>query len=261
MKKVILLTILTFSLLFVLAACGEDNNKDSDQDANFISSVSEGLQARWAYQDDNEDNDSVDEREYLEESVNREFEKVKDFENASFKDSKLKEKAISYINTLKDSSAALEYYSADSQKYEEEWEKAYNERTKLIKDFSENYGLVVDDKYSDRIKELLTNATSVEEDEGKQAEVDKIVKSIKFKKTKDEYGYKTYQATVENTSSMNFKYFNLNINLIDNDKVVIGKQYANTDDFQKGAKARFEFSTDETFKDYKITSVDWEENE
>ena len=257
MKKILFVAMLTFVLIFSLSACGED--KESPQDANFISSVADGLQARWSYQADNENNDAVDEKEYFTESVTRELNEVKEYENAIFKDSKLKEKALNYINTLKDQLAALEYITADSERYDEEWGKAYDERTKLIKDFTDNYDLVVDDKYSENIKELLTNATTVEEDESKQAEVDKIVKNIKFKKTEDEYGYKTYQATVENTSNMDFSYFNINVNLIDKDKVVIEKQTAYTDDFQQGAKARFEFSTEEEFKDYKITSVDWEE--
>lgn len=48
-----------------------------------------------------------------------------------------------------------------------------------------------------------------------------MLKSIKFKKVKDEYSWKDYESVVENTTGSDMEYFYLDVKLIDSDDVII----------------------------------------
>nr|WP_243460922.1 FxLYD domain-containing protein [Clostridioides difficile] len=80
--------------------------------------------------------------------------------------------------------------------------------------------------------------------------IDAMVKGIKFEKVKDEYDWKTYQATVENTSDLDLQDFYLDINLIDKDGVIIETQTSTSVNgtWKKGQKVRLEFNTDKNFE-------------
>ena len=105
-----------------------------------------------------------------------------------------------------------------------------------------------------RVYQLHFYLTSTKEDK-----VNELANKIKFKMTKNDYGYKPYSAVAKNTSGLNFSYFNLNINLLDKDGVIIESTSASVNNFSEGAKARFEFSTDKSFKKIDIKTIEWSE--
>ena len=262
------LAIIVMSALFVfaLAGCGGGSSQPSSStqenaDALFITDLGKALEARWAVTDNPENTtDTIDkEKEVMGSAVQAELSILGDYTSAKFEDSGLQAKAIDYINCLKDQQASLDYISIDYTKYDEEWHAAYDKRTQLIKDFVDDYGLTVSEANNETLKELVTNASLVNDKEAKQAAVDKICKSMKFEAVNaDEYDH-TYAAVVKNSSDVDFKTFSVVINLLDKDGVIVESTYGTVNNWGSGDKAKFDFWYDGDFSKIKVKSDYWEE--
>ena len=114
----------------LLSGCSSIGNADSESsqttqyaDQNFIKSLSTGLESRWQLRDKfdaehakNNTADVIDVDEYTT-LINTELNAINQYKNAEFQDSKLQEKALSYINALNDSLQALNYINSDPEKY------------------------------------------------------------------------------------------------------------------------------------------------
>ena len=265
MKKRNLSLILAFIFIscFVLSACGSNTSTSGSEevyyaDEDFISALSKALEGRWAinekYEPEEEPNTIYP--DHWKEGVEKEISVLGEYEDAKFQDSKLKEYAISYINCLKQQIEAISYVNADYETFDKMWTEAYDNRTKLISTFVNSYGLSVAETYQSTLNDMISNAKVVEKQEAAKAQVSELEKSIQFELTENSYGYKTYQAVVENTTDTDFKYFSVSINLIDSDGVIIESNYANVDNWKSGQKARFEFTTDQDFASLE-TTVDY----
>lgn len=253
MKKA-LVTILMLSLILsfgVLTGCSSsssDEVKYADQD--FIKSMSKGLEARWALTDKAPDGASTIEE--MQSYIQAELDELSQYETATFEDTKLQEKAIKYINILKDSYENANYYLSD--KDYDKWQEYIDQRAVLIKDFVDNYGLTVSDKYQSNLDEFISNGKSVETKSAQEEAINKLVDSLNFKMSEDDgYGWKTYTATLENTSDYDISDLGLEINLLDKEGTIIGSEYANANNVKKGQKAKLEFSTDEDFDKLETT--------
>ena len=237
-------------------------------DEAFMESLKIGLQNRWDANEEDEkvraenngmypDYDTM--KKFYHSFVRAELEQLSEYPSQQFEDTKLQEKAITYINMLNDSDECIDkYLPADENKFMEEWEKIYHQRTKVLKEFVDDYGLTVDEKYQSTLNDLLSTASYVEEKEDKEEEVQKLINSIEFELKEDDDGFKTYSAVVENTTDINFDYIDLEINLLDADGIIIESTYSNVNNLNSGSKARFEFQTMEDFESYDIVAS-WSE--
>lgn len=287
MKK-ITMTILLVTMIGSMVSCGKNTSTPASTeieesaavtsttnepavvyaDAEFIESLKIGLQNRWDISEKDKEilkeNDGVypdvqTMKESYSKCVNAELEQLEEYPSRQFEDTKLQGSAIAYINILNDSLACIDkYLPADEFEFGEEWEKIYSQRSKAIKEFVNTYGLTVDEQYQSTLDDFLSTASYVEEKEDKEGEVQQLVNSIKFELKKDDYGYKTYSAVVENTTGISFEYMNLEINLLDEDGVIVESTYSSVENFNSGSKARFEFDTMEEFETYEI-DADWKE--
>lgn len=273
MKKVFQ-AVAVFSLcLFVLCGCSSTNNTASSAeeqyaDQDFMNDLAKGLEDRWklsdeynAQQEKSGKYDEIGSDGHIEaytKSVNAELDRLADYPDKKFEDSKLKERAISYINCLNDQLEALDYASVDYEEYDTRWSKAYDKRTKLIARFVSDYGLTVDEKYQDTLDELLTNAKLVKEDDKQKRAVKKLIKKISFELESDDYGYKTYVDVVKNKTGYDFKTLSLSVNLLDKDGVIVETTYATVNNFKNGKKARIEFGTNKDFNSTEVTADYWE---
>lgn len=61
---------------------------------------------------------------------------------------------------------------------------------------------------------------------------------------------------MENTSDIDFDYFDVEVTLLDDDGVNLHTTYANVSNWKQGTKARFDFSTDEQFAKIEL-KVSW----
>lgn len=229
-------------------------------DQDFITDLAKALEARWALSDsvDYEFVEGTQEhRDSYGSLLQAELDVLSDknYDNATFKDSKLKEKAISYLNCLHDQEDALTYVTVDYDKYAELWESAYNKRTQLITDFVRNYGLTVSDEYKATLSDMITNASVVDEKQHQEEAIQKLVNSISFERVEneDDSEWVTYKAIVENTMDYEIVSLSIDVNLIDKDGVNIATEYVSMDNIASGEKGKLEFSTDEQFEKTKLT--------
>ena len=229
-------------------------------DEDFIIDLAKGLEARWAASDsgDYEYVEGTQEhRDFYASLLKAELDVFsnKNYDNATFRDSKLKEKAISYLNCLHDQEEALTYVTVDYDKYSELWDSAYNKRTQLISDFAQNYGLTVSEKYKTTLSDMITNASMVDEKQHQEETLQKFVDSIKFEhvESEDDSEWVSYEAIVENTMDYDIVSLSIDVNLIDEDGVNVNTEYVSMENISSGEKGKLEFSTDEKFEKTKLT--------
>ena len=266
MKKMVTI-LMIINIMLVIGLCGCSSNEKKAEgtteiqyaDDDFIKALRKGLEARWSIEEPEEyDYGSEEHKKYYTSIVDAEIEAIESFSNKKFKDSKLQEKALKYINMIKQQKEALDYLGVDSEKYEKLWGEAYDERTKLIVEFYQNYGLIVSDKYEDTIKQMTTNAQIVEKNEETEKQVQDIMANIKFEKNKEKSdGYSSYYAAiVENTTDVTFEYFGIDINLFDKEDVILESTQDSVENWKPGTKARFEFFTSEKFNKYAVEQAE-----
>ena len=71
----------------------------------------------------------------------------------------------------------------------------------------------------------------------------------------DEY---QYAAVVENTAGFDFKTFQVRVNLLDKDDVIVESTYASVNNWEDGQKAKFDFWYNEEFEKISVKSDYWE---
>lgn len=248
MKKFVTLSITLFAGLS-LVGCGNQKKQEKYYDQDFISSLEKGLEARWAITDALKDPANAS-KEDLTKSVNAELSKVKDYDNKKFKNNKLHEEAITYLNALDDQKTALKSY--DKSNFFKKWNKAYDTRTQMILKINDKYKLKVNDKYKNDLTELTRRGDEVTNASKKSAAIKSLIKSIKFKQTKDDGYTYTYDAKVKNNTDYSFKSFGIKVKLMDAQKTVIDTQAVYTDNWDKGQTNQFEFMTDKKFNSYEV---------
>lgn len=232
-----------------LVGCGNQKKQTKYYDQDFISSLEKGLEARWSITDTVKDPSNAS-KKVLTKAVNAELSKVKDYDNKKFKNNKLHEEAITYLNALDDQKVALRSY--DKSNFFDKWNKAYDTRTQMILKINDKYKLKVNDKYKSDLTELTRRGDEVVNASKKSAAIKSLIKSIKFKQTKDDgYSY-TYDAKVKNDTDYSFKSFGIKIKLLDSKKTVVDTISAYTDSWDKDQTNQFEFITDKKFDTYEV---------
>lgn len=248
MKKLVTLAITLLAGLS-LVGCGNQKKQTKYYDRDFINSLEKGLEARWAITDTVKDPTNPP-KDALTKSVNAELAKVKGYDNKKFKDNKLHEEAITYLNALDDQKTALKSYNKSN--FFNKWNKAYDTRTQMVLKINDKYKLKVSDKYKSDLTELTQRGDEVTNASDKSAAIKSLTKSIKFKQIKDDGYTYTYDAKVKNNTEYSFKSFGIKVKLLDSKKTVIDTQSVFVDDWNKDQTNQFEFMTDKKFSSYQI---------
>lgn len=236
---ILLICILTFG-------CSET---EKTYDSDFIEDFKQGLMERWELSKELKFNS----KQSGEKFVNIELEKLEPYTSKKFEDTKLQEKAIIYVNLLKQQKEALAYYDIDTEKYITLWEEAYAQRATYINDFIKTYNIEFPEEYQTTIKDFASKAKSIEDDKTFKKQIEEMKNNIEFKKIKDEYGYGYYEAIVENITDKTFNLFSVEINLLDTEGIIIDSQYSYVNNFAPGKKAKLEFMTDSQFDKYELS--------
>lgn len=247
---------------------GSKESKESEElqyaDDQFISDMAKGLQARWKLNDEDENKEDYDkialqsseEKEMMLSYIQAELDCIEKYTDEKFKDSALQENAVTYINLLKKHKEICDYIPVDyAGKYLEEFQPIYDERSKIIEDMVNNYGLTVDEEYQETLDEFKTNSQLVKDQEAMEEAIKNMLNNIQFQMTEDDGdGWKTYQGIVENTTGKDFSNLSVNINLKNADGVIVETTYDQVSNFTNGSKAQFEFRTDKDFASTEVTS-------
>lgn len=84
----------------------------------------------WISKKKNKEKDSA---KNLKKAVQAEIDNDKELKSSQFKNSKMQEDVISYLNLVDDSMDVLDKYGYDTAKYGEQWSKVYDKRTAQLK--------------------------------------------------------------------------------------------------------------------------------
>lgn len=257
MKNKILMVILLTASLFVLTSCAKKKEDTQYCDDAFLKSMAQGLDERWNAKSSDDLNltpGSEDQQEHFSKLVNNELNNIQNYKDKKFKNSGLQELAIKYINQLKAQKSALKYMTVNYTKYADLWDKAYDERSKLIIEINKKYHLDISEKNKKSLEEMGTNAKEANEEDDIKDKINQMVKSAKLKLVSSEYDYKDYKIILENPTSVKFSSFQLDVKLKDKDDIIIETLTDYATDWEPKTKVQFTFNTDKKFKKYEIVS-------
>ena len=241
-----LLVLLICSLGFISACSQDDANaaKSKYVDDKAKNIIAAGFERRSDVIESNANDDDPHSTENIQEAIEAEIKNDKELKNARFKDSKMQQDVITYLNLLDDQLKVTEDYSQSSSDYYEEWNKAYDKRSAQLKKLVDNYGLEVGEKYKDDFNDLIKNGKSVAEKTRHEDAINSLIQGANFEKSDDGYGLYTYTAVVENTSGISFSNVSLTLALYDADDIKAEETYADTSSWAPGEKVKFEAMSD-----------------
>lgn len=217
----------------------------------FLRAFATGLEDRWKLNDkiDN-DKDAVATTEDWENYINAEYNQISKFAKMDFEDKKLGDLAKDYIKLLESAKSIVKYYGSNENTFWNEYNPIYQDRCIIVMQINNDYTIPVSDNRKTTLNDLVT--------EGELAtEIRDVLSSAKFKKVSDDYGWKEYEAVVENTSSTEFSWFCFNINLIDKNGTIVETPTASTSNWGIGNKHKFKFSTNENFEKIVVYSCNY----
>lgn len=249
MRKRLFSVLLCVLVATFLAACGGASSKTVEE--SFLSAEAKGLQARWDISDKQEAEGTTTTAESFTACIDAELNAVSEFKEAEFEDETLGKLATEYIGILEKSKELVSnYYDKNYETFNSEYTPINQRRSQIIKTLSEDYQLPIDEDHQDTLKTFIVDANLT-------LAVQDIISSTTFEMTKDDYGWKDYEAVVENTTEKTFESFWFDINLVDKDGVVVETQNAYTENWKPGSKNRFKFSTDAEFDKIEIDQAQW----
>lgn len=267
MKKV---TVLVLALLVVcmsvgFCSCGNSKEEESVvnyKDQAFLSDLATGLQHAWDIEvTENQvkkENELIDlyEQEYDAELTNLDH-----YKDASFKSKRLEELADKYIDALHTGKDALKYYKEDHDRFEEAQDSMYSIRNGVLLELIRDYGFEVDSKHQEYLDEMLSNSASSKLNGDKDENIEEFVSKFDFKRVDDDYDsdYHDYEAVVKNTTGIDFKEFNVDINLLDKKGTILETENDEKNNYDNGKKVKFEFSTDVKFDKVEVICTSWSE--
>lgn len=241
-----LLVLLICSLGFISACSQNATNLDKPKyvDGKAMNVIATGFEKRSDIIESNANDDDPHSTKNIQEAIEAEIKNDEELKNARFKDSKMQQDVITYLNLLDDQLKVTEDYSQSSADYYEEWNKVYDKRSAQLKKLVDNYGLEVGEKYKDDFNDLIKNGKSVAEKTRYEDAINSLIQGANFEKSDDGYGLYTYTAVVENTSGISFSNVSLTLALYDADDIKAEEIYADTSSWAPGEKVKFEAMSD-----------------
>lgn len=247
MKKIIKLLTITF-IAFFLVACANQAKEEKTYDAEFISSLAKGLENRWkAIDSDEKEGVNTDTAPNLTKYIQLELDQIEKYQDLKFKDNKLKEIAISYINELKNGIEIAQTFGAQSAY--ENFTKHQQNRTEKLNQINNISEITVSETYQEIFNELLAAGKEVETNQTNKETTESFVGSLNFvldEANSSEWG-STYKTTVENTTGLNYESLSINVKLIDDQGVTVDTPMIFIDNFTNGEKRELEFYTSKQF--------------
>lgn len=269
MKKFLAILMAATMVVCICSGCenssGQSNasttNQSSGVDKEFMKDMKKALEARWDLSDSKSDGDIAkmsieDQISFRKSYLKAETDVLSKYSDSDFNDVRLGKIAADYLSSLNGQLDSLQYYSTDYVKFTQKWKDAYSKRVSLINELVNNYGLTVDSKYQTILDSLMNDAKAVKEKSDLESAVQKMIDSADFEKSDKSSGsWSVYEATIENSSGVDFSSFGITVNLLDSDGVIIDSTYSNTvQNWSSGDKAKFSFETNKSFKSIKLTT-------
>lgn len=163
-----------------------------------------------------------------------------ELKTALFEDTKMQELVLSYLNALDAQIDVIDSYQYESYDYIVAWEKVYNQRSSILKDMADTYGLTVGESYQEAFNDIVRNGKAVQQKTAAEEAINGLLESATWEPVDDGYcHYYMYQAIIEKTTEYDFKNVSINVGFYDADDVRT-ESYANAQSWKKGDKVKFE---------------------
>ena len=223
-----------------LAACGGSQTKDegpdyADDEAMAI--IAKGFKARSDFLESKDYTGSDDD---VKKAIQKEIDCDSSLKDRLFQDTALHEVVLSYLNALDSQLNVTNNYTSSSVEYYNAWQKAYDERSMLLKKMVDDYGLTVDDSCKEYLDKIVTNGNSASKKADVETSINAIASGATFDVTDSGYGYYEYTTVLENTTDYDFKGVSIIVALYDENGVKDRELYASTNSWKKGEKVKFD---------------------
>ncbi len=216
-------------------------------DGQFLITFINGLEERWDFNE--QENTTLSEKDFLEESVKIELEKLEKLDT-NFKDEKLAEYYQSYLEALKTSIKALDYYTVDYTQYNINWNEVYKQRCVLIRDIFNEYNLKVEEKHQKTLDDFIKSASVVDSEKKLESQIEDMMGQFVISHETNEWGDIVYKITVSNTTEFTFDYFYADANIIDtNGTIIATTQVGQIESWEPGQQAVFDLYMSPEVKD------------
>ncbi len=246
MKKFALVGV-AFLTVASLAACSNSSQKQEERtyDTEFVESVAKGLEARWSYQDSPS---AQLNKETFKTVIEKESAPVEEFADKKFQNNKLKEEALAYINSLDELEKVVDKYGASQ--FDKQWTDGNYNRSAILKEINAIEPIKVAKKYQANLDEVLTIGDNIAQENQSKEALNQFIDGITFTKKEGEDPdsvFAEYEATVENTSGLDFEFFNMTLKLKDDSDLVLDTQYITEHNWPAGEKRVISFMSDKPF--------------
>lgn len=213
-------------------------------DGRFIQAVGDALEARWSSNDSVKFNGSmnatIDPKIYGA-LCKIELEYLKPFKDEVFQDEIIKKEAKQYIEYVQSEKAATDKATMNYAAFLSEWSEAYAGRVILLKKFTDDYDLKVNDVTQPMLDFMMTDAASVREQNEVTSKIHEMTEQFKVTETTDAWGFPTYEVNATNTTDRSFDLFYLEVNALDANGGIISSGTSSTvNTWAPGQSAKFE---------------------
>ena len=233
MKKIIAM-LLALAMVFSLCACNSEK-----KDAQFISSVQKGLEARWKTIDASPKQFSSTSQaaEYYAKYADVELKAIGELSEYTFEDAQLSTLANEYVAALKNQLEGAPYYGTDNNRYNSLYmNKGYYARAVILNKLVEEYGLTVS-THTDSFNSVLSS--------GKMYSA--LVSILSEDLTLESLGSPNYELLIENPSEYDFSNAALLLRCYDADGVVVDNTTTYLNNWAAGGKNRASFYLNNPF--------------
>ena len=226
------------------------NNKTTQEDVSgddvFLECFEDAINERWTNGDIIEDKfeeGKFTEEEYYNKVIENIQEEINSLEESKFniEDKDLEKIVDNYIqgNKLQIECFKTENIELQSKYYEE----SNDLRKPALVSLVEDYCVEIDEGHQQTYKDFKEEATIINKEKDAQDFADKLASEMVFESTKNEWGDLEFIAIIENTSEINFKTLQFQVNYKDADGMVVGNDYISIENFDANTKQKVTLMT------------------
>lgn len=223
--------------------CGQDERPADDR---FMDKLSEGINTRWSmfwYED------STLTKEDWKACIQAEHDRISPFLEENFQDSSLGEAARIYIHCVATSLEAAETF--DPQTWGEVYDaKIFQEQCMALYHIHRIRPVTVAEEHSARLEYTLNQGEIIDM-------IHPLFEEVLFLYIDGVGTMKTYETTLTNTTTLNFKEFTFEIDLYDEEGNLLETVESTVRGWMPQGKQRFKFHTNVEFHSLKVAFARW----
>ena len=228
--------------------CGLDERPADDR---FMDSLEAGMEARWQLKDVFEaEKNAVLTKEQWAQYFDAEYNCIAAFRDETFQDEILGAAAKRYVASIEASIASLEQFGT------EEWEEiyysgAYNEQMAALFQIHSVRPVEVAEERLEDLEYMLIIGEVIDM-------AYPLIDQVMFLNVRNDDNLHTYETTIRNTTSLTYEWFQLEVDLLDENGEVLDTEIARVSWWDPNERLRFTFVTRFDFSAMDVRVAQWE---